>query len=261
MKLIDIHTHIYPDAIAEKAAESIREFYQLGGGGMNGTKDMLLAQGDKAGIEKFVVLPVGMRPDRVRHVNDFILEQVAAQPRFIGFGTLHAAMEDLTDEAEYIMAKDLHGIKMHPDSQVFAIDDDRLLPVYEHIQGKLPVMFHMGDQRYDYSHPARLRKILEQFPRLRVIAAHFGGYSMYETAYDLLHDKDCIFDISSSLMFMPEGEAEKYINAFGAERMAFGTDYPLWDPVTETKRFQQLKLSPTQFDQISHKTAEDFLNL
>lgn len=261
MKLIDIHTHIYPDAIAEKAAESIREFYQLGGGGMNGTKDMLLAQGDKAGIEKFVVLPVGMRPDRVRHVNDFILEQVAAQPRFIGFGTLHAAMENLTGEAEYIMDKGLHGIKMHPDSQVFAIDDARLLPVYEHIQGKLPVMFHMGDQRYDYSHPARLRKILEQFPRLQVIAAHFGGYSMYETAYELLHDKDCIFDISSSLMFMDDGVAEKYINAFGAERMAFGTDYPLWDPLTETRRFQQLKLTPTQFDQIGHKTVETFLNL
>lgn len=261
MKLIDIHTHIYPDAIAEKAAESIREFYQLGGGGMNGTKDMLLAQGDKAGIEKFVVLPVGMRPDRVRHVNDFILEQVAAQPRFIGFGTLHAAMENLTGEAEYIMDKGLHGIKMHPDSQVFAIDDARLLPVYEHIQGKLPVMFHMGDQRYDYSHPARLRKILEQFPRLQVIAAHFGGYSMYETAYELLHDKDCIFDISSSLMFMDDGVAEKYINAFGAERMAFGTDYPLWDPLTETRRFQQLKLTATQFDQIGHKTVETFLNL
>lgn len=261
MKLIDIHTHIYPEAIAEKAAESIREFYQLGGGGMNGTKDMLLSQGGKAGIERFVVLPVGMRPDRVRHVNDFILEQVAAEPRFIGFGTIHAAMENLTDEADYIMEKGLHGIKMHPDSQVFAIDDTRLLPVYEHIQGKLPIMFHMGDQRYDYSHPARLRKILEQFPRLQVIAAHFGGYSMYETAYELLHDKECIFDISSSLMFMEEGVAEKYINAFGAERMAFGSDYPLWNPLTELERFQQLKLTAAQFDQISHKTAEAFLGL
>lgn len=261
MKLIDIHTHIYPDAIAEKATESIRDFYQLDGGGMNGSAKMLLSQGDKAGIDKFVILPVGMRPDRVRHVNDFILTQVAEQPRFIGFGTVHAAMEQLTDEVEYIIDKGLRGIKMHPDFQEFNIDDERLFPVYEMIQGKLPVIFHMGDPRYDCSHPARLRKILEQFPRLRVIAAHFGGYSMYETAYELLHDKDCIFDISSSLMFMPEGEAEKYINAFGAERMAFGTDYPLWDPVTETKRFQQLKLSPTQFDQISHKTAEDFLNL
>ena len=29
MKLLDIHTHIYPNAIARKAAASIREFYQL----------------------------------------------------------------------------------------------------------------------------------------------------------------------------------------------------------------------------------------
>lgn len=261
MKLIDIHTHIYPDAISEKATESIREFYELDGGGMNGSASMLLSQGDKAGIETFVILPVGMKPDRVRHVNDFILSQVAQQPRFIGFGTVHAAMEDLTDETEYIMEKGLRGIKMHPDFQKFNIDDPKLLPMYEMIQGKLPVIFHMGDQRYDYSHPARLRKLLEQFPRLQVIAAHFGGYSMYETAYELLHDKDCIFDISSSLMFMGDGVAEKYINAFGAERMAYGTDYPLWDPVKEVKRFQQLKLTDEQFEQIAHKTAETFLHL
>ena len=29
MTLIDIHTHIYPPAIARKAAASIREFYEL----------------------------------------------------------------------------------------------------------------------------------------------------------------------------------------------------------------------------------------
>ena len=261
MYLIDIHSHVYPEVIAEKAAESIRNFYELEGGGMDGTVDMLRKQGDLAGIDRFVILPVGLKPDRVRHINDFILEQVAAEPRFLGFGTVHAAMEQITEEVEYILSKGLRGIKMHPDSQVFAIDDPRLFPVYEQIQGKLPVILHMGDQRFDYSHPARLRHVLELFPKLQVIAAHFGGYSMYETAYELLKDKDCIFDISSSLMFMPEGVAERYINAYGAERMAFGTDYPLWDPVTETKRFQQLKLTPEQFDQIAHKTAERILHL
>lgn len=261
MYLIDIHCHVYPEAIAEKAAESIRNFYQLGGGGMNGTVDMLRKQGDIAGIDRFVILPVGLKPDRVRHINDFIAQQVAEEPRFLGFGTVHAAMEQITEEVEYVFEKGLRGIKMHPDSQVFSIDDPRLFPAYEQIQGKLPVILHMGDQRYDYSHPARLRRVLELFPDLQVIAAHFGGYSMYETAYELLKDKDCVFDISSSLMFMPEGVAEKYINAYGAERMAFGTDYPLWDPVTETRRFQQLKLTPSQFDQISHKTAERILNL
>lgn len=261
MKLIDIHTHIYPPAIARKAAASIREFYQLGTDEMDGTADTLLARGTEAGIDRFVVLPVAMRPERTRHINDFIIEQVARQPRFLGFGTIHAGMENITDEVEYIMAQGLLGLKMHPDSQVFAIDDPRLFPAYEMIQGKLPVILHMGDVRYDYSHPARLRHVLELFPNLRVIAAHFGGYGMYETAYEHLHDKDCIFDVSSSMMFMEPGIAEKFINIYGAERMAFGTDYPLWDPIPETKRFLELKLTDEQFEQIGHKTAERILNL
>ncbi len=261
MKLIDIHTHIYPTAIAQKAATSIREFYDLDTHEMDGTAQTLLDRGTLAGIERFVVLPVAMRPDRTRHINDFILEQVAAQPRFLGFGTVHAAMENITDEVEYIIEKGLRGIKMHPDFQTFGIDDPRLFPVYEAVAGKLPINLHMGDKRYDYSHPARLKKILKLFPKLQVIATHFGGYSMYETAYELLHDEDCIIDITSSIMFMEEGMPEKYIRAYGAERMAFGTDYPLWDPVAETQRFLQLKLTDEEFDQIGHKTAERILNL
>ena len=104
MYLIDIHSHVYPEVIAEKAAESIRNFYELEGGGMDGTVDMLRKQGDLAGIDRFVILPVGLKPDRVRHINDFILEQVAAEPRFLGFGTVHAAMEQITEEVEYILS-------------------------------------------------------------------------------------------------------------------------------------------------------------
>ena len=166
MKLIDIHTHIYPPAIARKAAASIREFYELGTDEMDGTAETLLERGTLAGIDRFLILPVSMRPDRTRHINDFILEQLQQQSRFLGFGTLHAAMDGITDEVQYIMDSGLRGVKMHPDSQVFAIDDPRLFPAYEMLEGKLPVILHMGDKRYDYSHPARLRPVLENFPHL-----------------------------------------------------------------------------------------------
>lgn len=261
MQIIDIHTHIYPDKIARKATESVRDFYQIEGSNMDGTLDMLFSQGANAGISRYVVLPVSNTPNRVRSINAFILEQARQHDNLIGFGTLHADMEGLGEEVEWIFANGLRGIKMHPDSQRFPIDDPRLFPVYDRIQGKLPVLLHMGDQRYNYSHPVRLRKILNVFPRLEVIAAHFGGYSMYHTARELLWDTDCVFDISSALMFMEKGEAERYINGYGAERMAYGTDYPLWDPVTEVKRFQSLQLSGRQFDQIAHKTAERILKL
>ena len=255
MELIDFHCHIYPDAVADKAAQSIRDFYEIGGGNLAGTVDNLLTYGKSAGISRYVVLPVSLKPERTLHINDFIVSQVAQHPEFTGFGTIHAAMDSIMDETQRIMDLGLKGIKMHPDSQVFAIDDPRLLPVYEQIQGKLTVMLHMGDHRYDYSHPARLRRVLELFPRLDVVAAHFGGYSMYKTAYELLNDKNCVFDVSSSIMFMPDGEAEKYIRAYGAERMLFGTDFPLWNPVEETQRFLQLKLTDGEFEQIGSKTA------
>lgn len=262
MHIIDIHTHIYPSKIALKATDSVRSFYQLrGSGDMDGTVDLLLKRGQEAGISQYVVLPVSNAPNRVRSINSFILEQTGIHDNFIGFGTVHAGMEDLPGEVEWILKAGLKGIKMHPDSQRFPIDDPRLYPMYDAVEGKIPVMLHMGDQRYNYSHPLRLRRILDSFPKLQVIAAHFGGYMMFETAKELLYDTDCIFDISSAMMFMEEGEAERYINAYGAERMAYGTDYPLWDPVQEVRHFQSLKLTASQFDQISHKTAQRILGL
>ena len=261
MKIIDIHTHIYPDKIARKATDNVRDFYQLKGSDMDGTVDMLLRRGEEAGISQFVVLPVSNSPTRVRSINTFLLEQASTHDNFIGFGTVHAEMEGLCEEAEWIIENGLRGIKMHPDSQRFPIDDERLYPLYDMVQGKLPVMLHMGDRRYTFSHPVRLRKILDIFPKLEVIAAHFGGYSMFHTARELLWDTDCIFDISSAMMFMEQGEPEKYINSYGAERMAYGTDYPLWDPVEEVNRFKQLRLTYDQFEQIAHKTAERLFGL
>lgn len=260
MHFIDIHTHIYPDMVAEKAAQSIRDFYSLGDH-MNGTVDMLLERGSQAGIERYVVLPVAIRADRVQSINNFIHQQTLEHDCFVGFGTVHADMEDIPGEVERIIGMGLRGIKIHPDCQKFDIDDPKLFPLYDSIQGRIPIILHMGDQRYSHSHPARLRHIMDEFPKLEVIAAHFGGYTVYETARQELQDTNCIMDVSSSLMFMEPGVAEKYINLYGAERLAFGTDYPLWDPVKEVQRFLDLKITPEQKEQIAWKTAKEFLHL
>lgn len=261
MQIIDFHNHIYPEQIAEKATQSICDFYELEGGGTNGTASVLLERGREAGIEKFVVLPVGMRPDHVRHVNEFILRQCEANDCFIGFGTVHAAMEDLCGEVEFIAASGLRGIKMHPDFQRFNIDDERLFPMYDMVRGKLPVMLHMGDYRYDYSRPERLRRLLKLFPGLEIVGAHFGGWSLFDTAYENLHDMDCVMDISSSLMFMEKEQAVKLIRAYGPERLMYGTDFPLWDPVKEMERFMQLDLTDDEREQIFCKTAQRVLKV
>lgn len=262
MRFIDFHTHVYPDAIATKAADNVRQFYSgLGNPIIDGSVKTLLERGIQAGVEKFVILPVAVLPGRTRSINDFILEQVANHPEFFGYGTIHAEMEDITGEVDYIMDKGLRGLKMHPDYQLFAIDDPRLFPVYEMAGEKLPIIFHMGDQRYDYSHPARLRRVLDLFPRLQVIAAHFGGYTMHEEAARQLKGKECFFDVSSSLMFMKEGVAERYIRSYGAERFVYGSDFPMWDPKEEMERFLRLKLTDRELEQIAHITAERILNV
>ena len=146
MEFIDIHTHIYPDDIAPKAAKSVQDFYGIGGEGeMDGTADRLLQRGREAGVSRFLILPVAIRPDRVHGINDYIVTQLRLHPEFIGFGTVHARMEGLEAETERIAALGLRGIKMHPDSQRFAIDDPDLFPMYEIARDKgLPVMLHMG---------------------------------------------------------------------------------------------------------------------
>ena len=261
MKFIDMHAHVYPDAIAGKAAASIRKYYHDIGDSMDGTCRTLLERGTQAGIEQYLILPVAVKPEQVQSINRFAVSQTREHPCFHAFGTVHAAMDHPEKEVENIRSLRLKGIKIHPDCQHFDIDDPRMFPVYEEIQGKMPMMIHMGDETYNYSHPARLRHVLELFPGLQVCAAHFGGHTMYEEAMHQLRDKDCIMDISSTLMFLQKGMAERYVSIYGAERLAFGTDYPVWDPVREVQRLMALDLTMPQKEQIAHKTAERFLNL
>lgn len=260
MKFIDMHTHVYPDAIATKAARSIRNYYHLGEN-MDGTVSMLLEHGSAAGVVHWLILPVAVRPEHVQSINNFTQQQIQQHNCFTGFGTVHADMENMMEEVRRIETLGLKGIKLHPDCQHFNIDDPRLFPLYEEIQGKMPMMIHLGDEHYDYSHPARLRKVLQNFPELQVCAAHFGGHTMYETAKEYLSDTNCILDISSTLMFLDQKTAEGYVNHYGAERLAFGTDYPVWDPVQEVQRFLSLNLTTDQQEQIVWKTASRFLNL
>ena len=62
-------------------------------------------------------------------------------------------------------------------------------------------------------------------------------------------------------MFLPEGEAERYINAYGAERMAYGTDYPMWDPKKEVEKFMALELTEEERQLILAGNAQRVLKV
>ena len=246
-KIIDSHCHVYPDRIAARASAGTSDFYKMPSL-YDGRISTLLENGGAAGIERYVIQSVATTPKQVDGINRFIAE--AAQKgdgRFIGLGTLHPDSENLAEEVESIVALGLRGVKLHPDIQRVAIDDDRMRKIYELCRGRLPILMHTGDSRFDYSNPNRMLPILREYPDLTFIGAHFGGWSVWDQAQTMLTDRENFFvDCSSSLYAMSPCRAGELISAYGHGRVLFGTDYPMWDMRTEVERFMQIDLTDGQ---------------
>ena len=259
MDFIDVHTHIYPEKIAQKAADAICSYYHLTEG-MTGTSELLLEREKAAGISKAILLPVATKASNVQSINNFILSEQTAHEEFIAFATVHAEMENLVQETENFLNQGLHGIKIHPDQQNFSIDDERLFPLYDFLQGlsenkKVPILFHCGDPVSNLSHPSRLKRVLNLFPKLKVIAGHLGGWSIFDEAVEILKGENCSFDISSTMAFVEPKKLKEYIDAYGAEKILFGSDFPMWDPVKEVERFYALPLNQNEQELIAFKNA------
>ncbi|MGI6337034.1 MAG: amidohydrolase family protein [Eubacteriales bacterium] len=257
MYIIDVHTHIFPRKIADRAVKSIGDFYGLPMSGTALSDDLDRACAD-VGIARNLVFSTATTPHQVASINSFIHEKCTQYPRFIGFGTLHPAMDNPDAEIERICDLGLHGIKLHPDFQEFDIDDGRMLPIYRRLAAyELPVLFHMGDARYTYSHPERLARVLDRVPDLRVIAAHFGGYSAWDISMRVLAGSSAYYDTSSTLAFVTPERAGEMIGVLGVDRIFFGTDYPMWNIREELDRFFALGLSEEDNRKI---LSENFIN-
>ncbi len=240
--VIDAHCHIYPDRIADKAAHATARFYTLPAT-YDGTLTALLEHGAKAGIDRFVVQSVATTPHQVSSINRFIAESVAAYPdKLYGLGTLHPDSEDQEADVRELIALGLKGVKLHHDIQQFKIDDYRCLKIYELCERYgLPMLLHTGDNRFDYSNPNRLIPVLDIYTNLRVIGAHFGGWSMWEEASVLLKHRENLFvDCSSAFYALDNAAVRRIIANYGTDRVIFGTDYPMWNVEEEKKRFDSL---------------------
>ena len=259
-RIIDAHAHIFPEKIAEKAVESISNYYGVPMVG-KGTAEDLLERGGQIGAGKYVVHSTATRVEQVESINNFIAQAQAEHQEFIGFGTLHPGLPDVEAELNRVISLGLKGIKLHPDFQDFNIDDDSMLPIYRAVEGKLPILMHMGDEVRTSSRPERLAKVIERFPNLTVIAAHLGGYQMWGESMEYLVGKNIYLDTSSSLFILEKEEAVRVIRKHGVEKVLFGTDYPMWDHVEELERFHRLALSEEEKELILWKNAAGLLKL
>ena len=90
----------------------------------------------------------------------------------------------------------------------------------------------------------------------------FGGWSKWDEAVRLLAGFDnMMVDTSSTFYALGRERSKALIRQWGADRVMFGTDYPMWDPAVEIGRFMKIPLSDTERRLILHDNAERILGI
>ncbi len=261
MNFFDVHSHIFPPGIAGKVIHELETYYGFQWQG-SGLLDDLLRSLRTARIGRSVIFSCATKPAQVVSINNFIHSLQSQYPELLtGFGTLHPDYEDFPAEIRRIRKLGLRGLKFHPDFQQFPIDDPKMMRVYGEVGGSLPMLFHMGDPRTDFSSPVRLARVLERFPHLTLIAAHMGGYTRWDEACEHLVGKPLYMDISSTIRLLTPEKTRKMVLAHGTDRILFASDYPAVGHRKAVEDVFSLGLSEEDNEKIFHKNAEKLFNI
>jgi predicted TIM-barrel fold metal-dependent hydrolase len=260
--IIDAHTHVWPDAIAHRAltANPVPGLEARGDGTVGGLDHSMAG----SGVDLSCCLGIANEARHVDRVNGFVADLVS--PTRFGFGTVHV---DLSVE-ENMASLARHGItavKLHPLFQRFALDDRRLWDILDAFEDDIAVITHVGAGGDAFtnslSSPAMIGAIAKQFPRLRLMACHFGGYKILDDAEEMLAGADIVLETSwpPSLNTLRPERVRNLIRKHGAERVVFGSDWPMTDPATEIAAVRALGLSDDETELVLGGTMARMLRL
>lgn len=262
MEPIDFHAHFFPEPVAAKVVKTLADHYRIPVN-HRGLKAEYLKLFAEAGLGAAVFFTAATRPDQVRAANDWALANSGGH--LIGFGTLHPHAETAETEAEIarLRAHGVKGLKFHPDFQRFYLDEERALAVYERVAREFLVVFRVGDDevptKTNFATPEKLARVLDLVPGLQVVAAHMGGYQMWERAWRCLVGRPVYFDVSSTFGFLPDDEIREMILAHGVNRILFGSDYPFRSPGWELGRLRGLDLDRAALEAVTGGNAKRLL--
>ncbi len=258
--VIDSHCHIYPQKIAEKAIENTDNFYSTHSVG-SGIVENLAKHHNS--VDLFLVQSVATTAKQVKSINEFIASSIKGNSKFVGLGTMYPDSLTIEEDFEHLKSLGLKGIKMHPDIQKFAVDDDRMKKIYSLAsKSNIPVLLHTGDNRYDYSNPNRLIPVLKEFPNLTFIGAHFGGYTLWEEAAKQLKDIPNLYvDCSSSFAVIGKDRGKKLIEMYTPDKVLFGSDYPMYYPENDLETIFSMGFSSSELKKILSENAKKVYGL
>lgn len=244
--IIDFHAHAFADDLAPRAISRLEQMARTSAR-LDGRISSLLASMDRAGIDRAVLCPIATKPTQFEGIRRWARAMQAAHPRLTFLLSIHPTDPEALDRIDQTAAEGFCGLKFHPYFQDFVLDDERLFPLYERIASRgLLAVFHTG---FDMAHslerradPARVRRVADAFPSMKLIATHLGGWRDWTEARKWLIGRPIFLETSDSLAELPPAEARAMLMDHPADRILFGTDSPWADPSEELARWRALNL-------------------
>lgn len=284
--IIDFHTHIFPDKIAERAIKSIEESTLIHQGilvdsGLSedlpsaaeqftavipATLGALRQSMNENKIDASVVLPIATTTTQSASINKFAA-QINNKDGIYSFGSLHPFQEDWESTLYDIKEKGLRGIKLHPEYQKFYIDDPKSVRVLKKCEElDLIVMLHAGND-VGIAPPARcmpdrLRRVLDcHVSGEKIIAAHLGGWEAWDDVEKYLVGTPVYFDTAYTVSCMEREQLIRIIRNHGSEKILFGTDSPWRHQGKTAERLSKIGLSNEELSNIFCKNAKKLLKI
>ena len=224
----------------------------------------IIAKMDTAGIERSVIFPFGRSKDGTfRNENDLIFETCDANPRLLAFCRLSPKNKGV-GELKRCIKKGALGIKLHPRTQAFGLDDPRLYNIL-HIaeEERMPVLIHSeyipsedrlrGD--VSFTTPIKFIPLARRFPKLNLIVGHLGRHED-RTREKLRNIPNVYFETSTSV----HADILVAAAAYGPERILFGSDSPFSHPSVERMKIDILPLAKDEKELILGGNARRLLN-
>ncbi|KAB1645122.1 amidohydrolase family protein [Gulosibacter chungangensis] len=260
--IIDAHTHVWPDKIAEKAltANPVPGLEARGDGTVHGLDTSM----EHTGVHLSCCLAIANEGRHVHKVNEFV-SGLASESRY-PVGTVHVDLS-VEENLESLRRNNIKSVKLHPLFQRYGLDDKRLWDILDAFGEDISVITHVGAGGDEYtnslSSPAMIGAIAKQFPKLRLMACHFGGYKLFDDAEEMLAGADIVLETSwpPSLALLRPERVRALIKKHGAERVVFGSDWPMTDPLEEIQAIEMLGLSDDEVKQVLGGTLARVLGL
>ena len=125
MRIIDFHTHAFPDDIARRAISKLEENSNVPAE-TDGTVAGLIRLMDKCGIEKSLIMSIATKAKQFTPILDWSVG--IRTDRIIPFASVYPDSPTIAEEVAAIKAAGIKGIKLHPMYQNFNVDDRRVFP-------------------------------------------------------------------------------------------------------------------------------------